>query len=146
MSNLINKLPFKSNLNLLEPDAKISNRQKLKESQIATSVRHCRLCCQIQRSYMFRCSSKKMLESFCVIGNLAVTTRIAIDYSTEDFNFEGTIEPKKMPRLQKGLKTTFIIQNGLSFYFFLSFINSYQFFHELSPACKTFFPFLIHVF
>ena len=47
---------------------------------------------------------KKMSEHFFVISNLAVTTRIAVDYSKEDFSLEGIFESKQVTKSASGSK------------------------------------------
>ena len=47
---------------------------------------------------MFRRSGKKMLESFYVISNLVVTTRVAVDYSREDFFLKGIFKSKQIAK------------------------------------------------
>ena len=41
---------------------------------------------------------KKILERFSVISNVAVITRIAVDYSREDFFLEGIFESKQVTK------------------------------------------------
>ena len=55
-------------------------------------VRYCRLLnvfkafsCKIRDLHMFSRSDIKVTEGFSVIGNVPVTTRILINYSTADF-------------------------------------------------------------
>ena len=45
-----------------------------------------------------------MLERFSVISNLAVTTRIAVGYSREDFFLEGIFESKQVTKSASGSK------------------------------------------
>ena len=57
---------------------------------------------------MFNCSGVAVTEDFSAIGYLAVTTRIAIDYSRVDFFFKLIFETKLSLHLD--LKITFNIQ------------------------------------
>ena len=112
MSCLVSKLPFKSNLNFLESDAKISKSSK----DIGES--HCNRWLHIADSltYLIRfpvkfevpmCSDalvKKCGNVFSVLSNLAVTTRIVVDYSREDFFSRYSLNLNKLPSLQMDLK------------------------------------------
>ena len=102
---------------------KYQNHQKLKGSHIcnrwsdiANSLAFLiSLSRQIRSSHVLRGSCKKMSKPFSVISKLAVTTRIAVDYSREDFFLEGIFESKKLPSLQMDVKTTLSLQNGIFF-------------------------------
>ena len=59
--------------------------------------------------------TKKMSEGFSVIRNLAVTTRIAVEYSTEDFFLKGITESKQVTKSESDLKTTLSLPNGVFF-------------------------------
>ena len=48
--------------------------------------------------------TKKVSEGFSVISNLAVTTRIAVEYSTEDFFLKGITESKQVTKSESGSK------------------------------------------
>ena len=58
--------------------------------------------------------AKKMSERFSVISNLAVSTRIAVDYCRLDFFFWGNLlNLNKLPSLQVNLKIILSLQNGI---------------------------------
>ena len=64
---------------------------------------------------MLRCSSKKLLEHFSVISNLAVTMHIVVDYSREDFFLKGIFESKQVTKSASGSKVDQLcISNVLS--------------------------------
>ena len=56
------------------------------------------------KSQIFRWYSKKMMEVFSVISNLAVTTPIAVEYSGVDFFLEWIFESKQVTKSQGGPK------------------------------------------
>ena len=64
---------------------------------------------------MHRRSGKKMLESFYVISNLVVITRIAVDYSREDFFLKGISESKQVTKSAKGSKNNIKLTNDIFF-------------------------------
>ena len=53
-----------------------------------------------------------MTEGFSVISNLAVTTRIAINYSRADFFSSESLKRNKVLSLHLDLKIIFNLQNG----------------------------------
>ena len=61
---------------------------------------------------MFTCSSKKMSESFTVMNKLAFTTRIAVDYSRENFSFKEIFESKQVTKSASGSKNS-KLTNGI---------------------------------
>ena len=99
-----------SNLNLLESGSKMS------KSTNVVGESHCNRWLDIDESlaflirsfnrssHVFRSSSKKMWESFPIISNLAVTTRIAVDYSIEDLFLKGIFESKQVTKSASGSK------------------------------------------
>ena len=60
-----------------------------------------------------------MSESFTVMNKLAFTTRIAVDYSRENFSFKGILEFKQVTKSASGSKNSkltkwYIFDNILS--------------------------------
>ena len=83
LSRFINRLSLMSSLKLLVSEAKTSKSSKLimqlhckQWSETADSFL---FLCQVRNSHMFCCSGKKMLVSFTIISNVAVTTCITIN-------------------------------------------------------------------
>ena len=86
---------IQSNLNLLDSAAKIPKLSKFivqlywnRCSDIADCLTFLRRFPKIRDPHMFSRSGIKVTEGFSVISNVPVTTRIAINYSTEDFFFK----------------------------------------------------------
>ena len=52
-----------------------------------------------------------MSEIFSATSNLALTTRITVDHSREDFFSRESLNLNKLPSLQVHMKTTLSLQN-----------------------------------
>ena len=118
MPRLIGEISFISNLHLLESDAKISKSSRaIRESHcnswsdiadfLAFLIRFLvRFLIFSLSSHVPRHFSKKMLEHFSLIINLAVTTCIAVDLSRENVFLEGIFESKQVTKPAVDLKRT----------------------------------------
>ena len=85
-------------------------------------VRYCRLfnvfkafSCKIRDPHVFSRSGTKVAEGFPIISNLAVTTRITINYSRVDFFSSGSWNRNSVLSLHLDLKFIFSLQYGKSF-------------------------------
>ena len=63
---------------------------------------------------MFSRSSIKVVEGFSIISNLAVTTRITINYSRANFFSSESLNQNSVLSLHLDLKITFSLQYGKS--------------------------------
>ena len=83
LSHFINRLSLMSSLKLLVSEAKTSKSSKLMMQshckQWSETADSFSFLCQVRNSHMFCCSGKKMLVSFTIISNVAVTTRVTIN-------------------------------------------------------------------
>ena len=89
-------------------------------------VRYCRLfnvlkafSCKIGDFHVFSCSGIKVLEDFPIISNLAVTTRITINYSRADFFSYGSLNRNGVLSLYLDLKIIFSLQYSKSLFMVL---------------------------
>ena len=80
-------------------------------------VRYCRLfnvfeafSCKIGDPHVFSCSGIKVVEGFPIFSNLAVTTRIKINYSRANFFSSGSLNRNSVLSLHLDLKITFSLQ------------------------------------
>ena len=60
-----------------------------------------------------------MSESFTVMNKLAFTTRIAVDYSRENFSFKGILESKQVTKSASGSKNSKLTK----WYIFVSIVS-----------------------
>ena len=87
-------------------------------------VRYCRLfnvfkafSCKIGDSHVFSCSGIKVSEGFPIISNLAVTTRITINYSRADFFLKWILKSKQCVKSTLRSKTNLSELFVIIFYF-----------------------------
>ena len=119
MSRFINKLSLRSNLNLLQSVAKMLKSSKFmaqlhcnRWSDIADYLTFFKaFSCKIGDPHVFSHSRIKM-SGFPIISNLAVTTRIMINYSRANFFSSGSINRNSVLSLHLDLKIISSLQYG----------------------------------
>ena len=117
MSHFINKLSLRSNLNLLKSVAKMLKSSKFmaqllcnRLSDIADYLTFFKaFSCKIGDPHVFSQSGIKMVEGFPIIRDLAVTTRITINYSRADFFLKWIL------KLKQCVKSTLRSKNYVQF-------------------------------
>ena len=100
-------------------------------------VRYCRLfnvlkafSCKIGDSHVFSCSGIKVSEGFHIISNLAVTTRITINYFRADFFLKWIL------KLKQCVKSPLRSKNYFQFTITLSSSSSKKFKREIKTNKK----------
>ena len=125
MSRFINNFSLRSTLNLLQSVSKM-----LKSSKFMTQLHQNRwsdhadclkflsrfpFSCKIADSHVFSLSDIKVVEGFHIIINLAVTTRITINYSRANFFSSGSFNWNCVLSLNLDIKIAFSLQYAKSF-------------------------------